>query len=90
MLVANYPLCHRINKLVFISFLYAGLGYTAVVAAALCCVYYVVLVAYILFYLFASFTSELPWATCGNSWNTDRCMVRAPKLTDNLSKCSKK
>ena len=55
---------------------FVGVGYTAVMASALCCIYYIVIIAYIIFYLFASMAKELPWRTCGNEWNTERCMVR--------------
>ena len=27
-----------------------------------------------LFYMFASFTSVLPWSSCGNEWNTENCI----------------
>ena len=38
-------------------------------------VYYNVLIAYALFYLFASITDELPWASCDNKWNTKHCVI---------------
>ena len=37
--------------------------------------YYNVIIAHVLFYLCASFTSELPWTTCDNEWNTPYCRV---------------
>lgn len=40
-------------------------------------IYYNTLIAYALFYFFASMTSELPWATCGHPWNTPACRVDA-------------
>ena len=45
------------------------------ILGAMVVIYYNVIVAYALFYLFASFTKELPWATCGHPWNTDQCTV---------------
>lgn len=36
-------------------------------------IYYNMIIAYVLFYLFASLTSNLPWEHCGNWWNTDLC-----------------
>uniref|UniRef100_H2YJY3 Transporter n=1 Tax=Ciona savignyi TaxID=51511 RepID=H2YJY3_CIOSA len=38
-------------------------------------VYYAVILAWALRYFFASMASELPWSTCGNSWNTRNCFV---------------
>ena len=43
-----------------------------------CNLYYIVVLAWALYYLFASISaastgSDLPWATCGNDWNTPDC-----------------
>ncbi|XP_047474196.1 sodium-dependent noradrenaline transporter-like [Penaeus chinensis] len=35
--------------------------------------YYIVLVSYPLLFLAHSFTWDLPWASCGNSWNSPNC-----------------
>ena len=39
----------------------------------LVCIYYNVIIAIALYYLFASFTAELPWGSCGHEWNTELC-----------------
>lgn len=51
----------------------AGIGYASMVIVALLNIYYIVILAWAIFYLIQSFTSELPWATCGNYWNTACC-----------------
>lgn len=38
--------------------------------SALTGIYFNVILAWALYYLFASFTSELPWAHCNNDFNT--------------------
>ncbi|KAH6932031.1 hypothetical protein HPB50_002583 [Hyalomma asiaticum] len=55
----------------------AGVGYTVVMIAFYVDFYYNVIIAWALYYLVASFTSELPWTNCNNSWNTDHCLELA-------------
>ncbi|KAI3370031.1 hypothetical protein L3Q82_024819 [Scortum barcoo] len=50
--------------------LFEGLGYGSQVVVLYTGVYYIIILAWTFLYLFSSFTSELPWASCRNSWNT--------------------
>uniref|UniRef100_A0A8C2G3V2 Transporter n=1 Tax=Cyprinus carpio TaxID=7962 RepID=A0A8C2G3V2_CYPCA len=50
--------------------LFEGIGYATQVIEAHLNVYYVVILAWAIFYLFNCFTTELPWASCGHYWNT--------------------
>ncbi|XP_053384842.1 sodium- and chloride-dependent glycine transporter 1-like [Mercenaria mercenaria] len=50
-----------------------GVGYASVIVNWLIALYYNVVVAQCIFYFFASMTSELPWSTCNNTWNTPNC-----------------
>ncbi|XP_077981976.1 sodium- and chloride-dependent GABA transporter ine-like [Glandiceps talaboti] len=50
-----------------------GTGAAAVALSFLLCTYYNVIMAWALFYLIESFISPLPYGTCGNDWNTDKC-----------------
>ena len=52
----------------------AGIGYASVVIVQFLNIYYIVILGWALFYMFASFTSKLPWSHCDNSWNTPRCV----------------
>lgn len=36
--------------------------------------YYIVVLAWALKYFFDSFATELPWISCDNWWNTDKCI----------------
>lgn len=53
----------------------AGVGYATQVIVALLNVYYVVVLAWAIFYLSQSFTWDLPWASCNNTWNTGTVLV---------------
>lgn len=53
--------------------LFKGLGFASMVIVFFCNTYYIMVLAWGLYYLVHSFTNNLPWATCGNSWNTPEC-----------------
>ncbi|KAF0297222.1 Sodium- and chloride-dependent GABA transporter 2 [Amphibalanus amphitrite] len=52
-----------------------GLGTTVI--SFLLNIYYIVILAWGLLYMFHSFQSPLPWATCDNWWNTELCSTFA-------------
>uniref|UniRef100_A0A6Q2YEB5 Transporter n=1 Tax=Esox lucius TaxID=8010 RepID=A0A6Q2YEB5_ESOLU len=54
--------------------LFEGLGYGSQVVVLYSSIYYIIILAWAFFYLFSSFSSELPWASCRNSWNTGMCV----------------
>uniref|UniRef100_A0A3B3X6S5 Transporter n=1 Tax=Poecilia mexicana TaxID=48701 RepID=A0A3B3X6S5_9TELE len=54
--------------------LFEGIGYATQVVIAYAAVSYIVIQAWAFFYLFSSFSADLPWASCGNSWNTESCV----------------
>ncbi|XP_028680227.1 sodium- and chloride-dependent creatine transporter 1 [Erpetoichthys calabaricus] len=53
--------------------LFKGLGIASMVIVFFCNTYYIMILVWGLYYLFHSFTDMLPWATCGNPWNTNNC-----------------
>jgi solute carrier family 6 GABA transporter-like protein 1 len=60
--------------------IFKGVGYAAAVMAFWTNIFYIIVLAWALFYLWHSVTLELPWATCNNWWNTHKC-VSAYNLT---------
>lgn len=52
-----------------------GVGFSMLVVSFLCCVYYNVIIAWCLYYMFKSFASIVPWANCDNWWNTPNCAL---------------
>ncbi|KAI4827652.1 hypothetical protein KUCAC02_031035 [Chaenocephalus aceratus] len=53
--------------------LFEGIGYATQVVIAYAAVSYIVIQAWAFFYLFSSFSVEVPWASCRNFWNTETC-----------------
>ncbi|KAJ8288521.1 hypothetical protein COCON_G00011800 [Conger conger] len=53
--------------------IFKGVGFTVILISLYVGFYYNVIIAWALFYLFSSFTGELPWVHCNNSWNSANC-----------------
>ncbi|KAK7113933.1 hypothetical protein V1264_000083 [Littorina saxatilis] len=54
--------------------LFRGLGYCMILVSAMACIYYNAVLSWILYYLYSSFTKDLPWGRCGHWWNTPTCI----------------
>ncbi|CAG5115458.1 unnamed protein product [Candidula unifasciata] len=54
--------------------LFKGVGMGMLICSGIVCIYYNVIIAWTLYYLFSSFTKLLPWSHCNNSWNTEKCV----------------
>ncbi|KAG8547489.1 hypothetical protein GDO81_028224 [Engystomops pustulosus] len=54
--------------------IFTGIGYASIVIVSLLNVYYIVILAWGVYYLFQSFQSQLPWALCHQAWNTPNCV----------------
>ncbi|XP_038158140.1 sodium- and chloride-dependent GABA transporter 2-like [Cyprinodon tularosa] len=53
--------------------LFQGIGYASHLIIAFSATSYIMILAWAFFYLFSSFSSDLPWASCGNYWNSESC-----------------
>nr|XP_020840858.1 sodium-dependent noradrenaline transporter isoform X2 [Phascolarctos cinereus] len=52
---------------------FKGVGYAVILIALYVGFYYNVIIAWSLYYLFSSFTLNLPWTNCGHPWNSPNC-----------------
>ncbi|XP_068082060.1 sodium-dependent proline transporter-like [Anabrus simplex] len=57
--------------------LFKGVGYSMVTVSLVVCIYYNVIMSYTVFYIVASFGSEVPWSRCNPAWaDLNTCYVR--------------
>ncbi|XP_016067651.1 PREDICTED: sodium-dependent dopamine transporter [Miniopterus natalensis] len=50
-----------------------GVGFTVILISLYVGFFYNVIIAWALHYFFSSFTTELPWTHCNNTWNSANC-----------------
>ena len=58
---------------VLLNFYIVGIGYASCLMAYIVAFYYNVVIGWSFCYLFSSFTLDLPWKTCDNTWNSPNC-----------------
>ncbi|KAI0231668.1 Sodium-dependent proline transporter [Lamellibrachia satsuma] len=52
---------------------FKGIGFAMVTVSSLVAIYYNIIIAWAIFYFFASFTSDLPWQYCDRSYASPYC-----------------
>lgn len=55
--------------------IFKGIGFAMVAVSALVAIYYNIIIAWAIFYFFASFTSDLPWQYCDRDYATPYCQT---------------
>ncbi|CAH8674188.1 unnamed protein product [Schistosoma bovis] len=55
--------------------LFQGIGYACTLINFFLNCYYTVILAWAFHFIFSSFTNQLPWTRCDQSWNTPACRV---------------
>uniref|UniRef100_A0A672KUV0 Transporter n=1 Tax=Sinocyclocheilus grahami TaxID=75366 RepID=A0A672KUV0_SINGR len=68
-----------------ISPLFEGIGYATQVIVALLNFYYIIVLAWGIFYLSFSFSWNLPWASCNNTWNTGEDTINSVHHLENAT-----
>ena len=76
-----YPFIPPLSSALSLS----GLGLASMVIVFFCNTYYIMILVWGLYFLFHSFTNQLPWATCGHPWNTPNCTQDFRRFCHNRS-----
>ena len=61
--------------------LFKGAGIGMAIVSGMVCLYYNVIIAWTIYFLYMSVRAVLPWTTCGNDWNTENCYLEDDNKT---------
>lgn len=64
--------------------LFQGIGISTLLISFMCSTYYIVILVWGLYYMYAGVSKEIPWGSCLNAWNTDRCASSNEELQRRL------
>jgi solute carrier family 6 amino acid transporter-like protein 5/7/9/14 len=64
-----------------VSPIFQGVGWAMFVVSCLIAIYYNMIIAWTIYYLFASFTDHLPWSDCGE-WSTEACLTDKSEMNN--------
>ncbi|XP_046344922.2 sodium- and chloride-dependent glycine transporter 1-like isoform X1 [Haliotis rufescens] len=64
-----------------VSPIFQGVGWAMFIVSVLIAMYYNMIIAWTLYYLFASFAAELPWSYCGD-WSSPLCFESRSMITN--------
>lgn len=82
MAIEIYSACECHKKVTWSLVFFSGVGFASMMVSFLVCVYYNIIIAWCLYYLFLSMAKDVPWKSCGNWWNTDKCFAgRIPETS---------
>ena len=69
--IGQYSALGPVTLYSHLSPLFKGLGFVNFISQCFVGLYYNMIIAWTIYYFFASLTSELPWADCSNSYNDE-------------------
>lgn len=62
-----------------------GIGISTLLISFMCSTYYIVILVWGLYYMYAGVSKEIPWGSCLNAWNTDRYSHLCFEITNQFS-----
>ncbi|KAG1681078.1 Sodium- and chloride-dependent GABA transporter 1 [Nymphon striatum] len=72
----------EINQIFVLCRQHNRVGYAAAIMAFWLDVYYIVVLAWALYYMFQAMALEVPWGSCGNWWNSKYCRSEYENVTN--------
>ncbi|XP_014214734.1 sodium- and chloride-dependent GABA transporter 1-like [Copidosoma floridanum] len=60
--------------------IFKGIGYATCMLSCWTNIYYIIILAWALFYFLVSLRSDVPWRTCDNPWNTKYCITPIDRM----------